>query len=464
MMNYDIVIVGAGPAGLFAAQQLSREKKVLLIDAGVDLSEKECKVETIGQCRYCKPTCHIIGGFGGAQFFEGTKLSIYPAGSGLLNFLDEGTDINDLYDLVDQILERHGKSPRPYPQEEDIAKLKDEFGNQGIEMKYYNAQKVSKYVMNKIAYSLKDELLSNGVEIKVKEQIKDITQNIDGTFTLETNENKYIANKVLFAVGRIGSRQLTKFADKLGIKYEDEEQEMEIGVRIEMPYSVFNKIDNIHNDLKLKMKLDDGSELRTFCQDYKGFITKCVYNMTGDRLVSSLDGHIIGTDEDGGKLSDVVNLAVHHRYKVSFPIEKIYDIIDKISINKRPLVQSMKNFMNNTNNENIFNTSFSMPDVVEANINDYVPEESLIVLKDFIRRIDNVLPGFADDKNTIYAPSFEMGWKKFILNDDFQTSVDGIYIIGDATGHFRGAMQAMASGILCASSILKENPKVLKRK
>lgn len=463
MMNYDVVIVGSGPAGMFAANRLVPKKRILLLDAGVDLSEKECKVETVGKCRYCKPTCHIIGGFGGAQFFEGTKLSIYPAGSGLLSFLEDGTNIKDVYQMVDSILEKHGKSPRPNPSEEDVTRLKDEFRAQGIEMKYYNAQKVSKYTMNKIAFSIKNELISKGVDIKVKEQVLDITKNEDGTFTLETNNGKYVSKNILFAVGRIGSRQLTKFADKLGIEYEDEEQEMEIGVRIEMPYHVFDKVNNIHNDLKLKMKLEDGGELRTFCQDYKGFITKCVYNLTGDRLVSSLDGHIIGTDEDKGTLSEVVNLAVHHRYKVNFPIEQIYDIIDKISVNKRPIVQSMKNFMNNANEKNVFKTKFSMPDVIEANINDYIPEKTLMVLKDFIKKIDNVLPGFADDENTVYAPSFEMGWKKFILNRDFQTNIDGIYIIGDATGHFRGAMQAMASGILCANELLKENTRVLKK-
>ena len=192
MMNYDVIIVGAGPAGLFAANELAPDKKVLLIDAGVDLSKKECKVETTGKCRYCKPTCHIIGGFGGAQFFEGTKLSIYPAGSGLLNFLDEGTDITDIYKMVDNILETHGKEPRPIPLEKDILELKEKFTKQGIEMKYYNAQKVSKSTMNKIAFSLKEELISKGVDIKLNEQIIDITKNEDETYILHTKNNNYI--------------------------------------------------------------------------------------------------------------------------------------------------------------------------------------------------------------------------------------------------------------------------------
>jgi len=454
--DYDIIIIGAGPAGMFATNQLAPSKKVLLIDAGADLPEKECKVESIGKCQYCRPTCHIIGGFGGAQFFEGTKLSIYPAGSGLLNFLNESDNIHNIYDTIDNILDKHGKSTRPFPNEKDVEKLRQEFASQGIEMKYYNSQKVSKNTMNKIAISIKDELIYKGVDIKLKEQVTGIQKEESGKFVVKTSLSEYTADKILFAVGRIGSRQLTKFANSMGIKYEAEEQEMEIGVRIEMPYKVFDKVNSIHNDLKLKMKLDDGGELRTFCQDYKGFITKCVYNMKGDDPVASLDGHIIGTDEEGGVLSDVVNLAVHHRFKINFPIEKIYDIIDKISINKRPIVQSMRNFLHNTKDVNEFKNKFSMPDVVEANINEYMPEKTLKVLKDFIYKIDKVLPGFADETNTVYAPSFEMGWKKFILDKNFQTNIKGIYIIGDATGHFRGSMQAMASGLLCANAILKE--------
>ena len=451
---FDVAIVGAGPTGMFAALELIKTgKKVVIIEAGVDLDKKECKVETCGLCKYCRPTCHILGGFGGAQFFEGTKLSIYPAGSGFVDFCGGVENTKKIYEYVDKILEKYGKEKREFPNMNDVESLKDDFKNVGIEMKYYNAQKVSKNTMNKIATNIRKDLEMNGVEIHTEEQVIDIEGN-DNDFKILTNKNNsYNARKIILAVGRIGSRQLTNLADKLNIKYEDEEQEIEIGVRIEAPYKIFNKINNLHNDLKLKLKVNEDEELRTFCQDYKGYITKCVYNLSGDKVVSSLDGHIIGTDEEGGRLSDVVNLAVHHRYKVDFSIDEIYQFISQINKKGKPIVQSLKNFMENSDDENILKNKLSMPDVFEDNINKYLPKRTSELLKDFIKKIDKVIPGFADGTNTVYAPSFEMGWKKFEIDENMQTNVKGIYIGGDATGHFRGAMQSMASGVLIARKI-----------
>ena len=451
---YDVVIVGAGPTGMFAALELMKSgKKVAIVEAGVDLENKECKIETQGVCKYCRPTCHILGGYGGAQFFEGTKLSIYPAGSGFVNFCGGVEKTKEIYNYVDELLEKYGKEKRTYPNMDEVEELKEQFKDVGIEMKYYNAQKVSKNTMNKIATNIRRDLENNGVDIFTEQQVCDI-KGQDGEFTVITKKNNtYITKKIILAVGRIGSRQLTNIADKLGIKYEDEEQEIEIGVRIEAPYHIFDKINNLHNDLKLKVKDNEKEELRTFCQDYKGYITKCVYNLSGDKIVSSLDGHIIGTDEEGGKLSDVVNLAVHHRYKVDFSIDEIYQFIAKINKKGKPIVQSLKNFMENSNKNNILRNELSMPDVFEDNINNYLPERTCKLLKDFIKQIDKVIPGFADGTNTVYAPSFEMGWKKFEIDNTMQTNVKGIYIGGDATGHFRGAMQSMASGILIAKQI-----------
>jgi len=459
---YDVIIIGAGPSGLFAANELANSKKVAIIDAGVDLTDKKCTIETDKkQCTFCPPVCHIMGGFGGAQFFEGTKLSIFPAGSGFVNFAGGVSNAKNQYAYVDSILERHGKQPRPEPDQEAVDALKASFARQGIDMKYYNSQKVSKSTMNQIALSLKQELLDKGVDILLREQVLDVAKNPDGTFKITTSKGQYLAKNTIFAVGRLGSRQLTKFADKLGMQYENEDHEIELGVRVEMPYQVFDKVNNVHNDLKLKKQIGADEELRTFCQDYKGFITKCVYNMKGDKIISSLDGHIVGTDEEGGRLSPVTNLAVHHRYKVNQDIGEIYETINGINVRKKPIVQSLRNFMNNSNEPNHFANPLSMPDVAEGNINDFLPQRSSEAIKEFIRQIDKVLPGFANGGNTVYAPSFEMGWKKFNISEDFETTVPGAYIIGDVTGHFRGAMQAMASGVLCGKRMLEKEEGVI---
>lgn len=192
---YDVLIVGAGPTGMFAALELMKSgKKIAMLDAGLDLEKKECKIETEGVCKYCKPTCHILGGYGGAQFFEGTKLSIYPAGSGLIDFCGGVEKTKEMYNFVDELLEKYGKEKRVFPNMEKIESLKNDFKNIGIEMKYYNAQKVSKNTMNKIATNIRKDLETNGVDIFTEEQVIDIIGK-NNDFTVITKKNKKYKTK-----------------------------------------------------------------------------------------------------------------------------------------------------------------------------------------------------------------------------------------------------------------------------
>jgi uncharacterized FAD-dependent dehydrogenase len=456
MKIVDVLIIGAGPCGLFSALELASKKKVIIVDAGKSLEDKKCHLEgSEKKCKYCRPVCNILGGFGGAQFFEGTKLSRYPAGTGLVNFCQSLEELENLYDYVDNILDKYGKSKRTKPSKEKVEELKEGFKKFDIELKYYNSQKVSKLIMNKIAKNIKDELIKHKVNIFLEEQVINIEKIKDNLFLVKTDKDEYYTHSVIIAVGRIGSRQILKIADNIGINYNDEEQQLEIGVRVEAPYKVFNKVNNVCNDIKLKEKINDKEELRSFCQDYKGFITKCVYNLKGDRIISSLDGHIIGTDEDKGKMSEVVNLAIHHRFPYFGNLNDIYDLVGKMNKNGKPIVQSMKNFLIGDNKKNSFSNELSLPDVDFDDINNYLPKTSLKLIKNFIKKVDKVLPGFADDNNAVYIPSFEMGWKKMDLNKNLESNIKGIYIGGDITGHFRGAMQSMVSGILIANHILK---------
>jgi len=116
----------------------------------------------------------------------------------------------------------------------------------------------------------------------------------------------------------------------------------------------------------------------------------------------------------------------------------------------------MKSFMENEEPDLDINIKPSMTDFETGDINNYLSGKTQALLKDFIRKIDKVVPGFAADKNIVYAPSFEMGWEVIDFADGFQTTIKNIYVIGDVTGHFRGAMQAMVSGLIVARNILSK--------
>jgi len=454
MNKYDVVIVGAGPCGLFAALELMSKYKVAIVDAGVTYDQRICKIDTDGKCKYCKPVCHVLGGFGGAQFLHGTKLSTYPAGTGLLQFSESLSELTSTYDYVDSILENYGKPCRSFASVTDIAALREKFSVAGLDVKYYNSQKISQVTMKHIVKNIKDELSSSGVDMRFGEIAQDISK-FNGELRLRTDKNEYFSKSIILCVGRLGARHLLRLADASGISYNTDFQDIEIGVRVEGPHAVMSQVDDIHNDLKLYNKLNENEEIRSFCQCYKGYICKCVYNLSGDKIVSTVDGYIGGIEGSDGKCSEVFNLGIHHRFTSKDSISKIYKSLQKMSAHGKIIIQPMKNFMSHKTESVKYLNRPTLFDVSEGDINAILPQPTLLTIKEYIRKIDTVLPGFADDRNIVYAPSFELGWAKMDLDRNFESTLKGVYIGGDSTGHFRGAMQAAVSGIFIANDICR---------
>ena len=196
------------------------------------------------------------------------------------------------------------------------------------------------------------------------------------------------------------------------IEYEKNSFVGEIGVRIEMPYNVFDPVDNIFYDLKLKRKIDDFNEIRSFCQNYKGMVRKCVFD-TENIKMSSLDGCILGPEKNN---TQSINIAIHHRKNDISEIEKFKNMILRANKDGKPIAQNMESFLNNTDNCEFNKKYCTMKDYVLDNANKYLPEETLKYIKDMILDIDKVLPGFANRENIVYIPSFE-----FVeINTNFQ--------------------------------------------
>ncbi len=448
MHNYDVCIIGAGPCGLTLALQLTEKYKVCIIEAGREFENRICLLDANKKCNEnCNP-CNIITGYGGCQFLDGTKACFYPAASGLLNFNSKEEIISN-YNYIEKLLVKYGKPVREQVDDKNKNKIIKKFENHNIEVKYYNAQKVDKDIMNLIGFNIRKEL-EKSCDFYYNETVNNIEKK-DKEFRIYSTNQTIIAKKVVLSTGRYGGLFLNKLSHKLGIEYENNNFTGEIGIRIEMPYNVFDSIDNIFNDIKLKRKIDDFNEIRSFCQNYKGIIRKCVFD-TEDSKMSSLDGCILGPEKNN---TQSINIAIHHRKKDIIEIEKFKDMILKVNKDGKPIDQNMNSFLNNNNDCKFDERYCTMKDYVIDDANRYLPKETLDYIKEMIIDIDKVLPGFADKDNIVYAPSFELGGDKYKLSRGFETNIEGLYIGGDACGFFRGLMQAMISAKIISENIKK---------
>lgn len=447
MEKYDICIIGCGPCSLISALELSKNFNVCIIEAGRKFEDRKCPLDITGKCfENCDP-CNIITGYGGCQFIDGTKACFYPAGSGLLKFADKEEIVN-YYNYVENILNSFGKPIRQNENSKKIQRITKKFNKQSIDLKYYNAQKIDKKIMKLIGQNIRKELIENNVHFYFNEFVKDIQKN--SIFTIITDNMQLQSKKIILATGRYGGLFLNGLSKKLEIDYDNNNFEGELGIRIEMPYNIFNKINGLFNDIKIKKRIDDNNEIRTFCQNYKGTIRKCVFD-TNVGKITSLDGCILGSYYN----TKSVNIAIHHRRNNIKNFEKFIKMIIKINIDNKPIAQNMKSFLNNNKEYEIKNKYCTMTDYSLGNINDYLPNDTLNYIKKMIIDIDKVIPGFAADENIVYAPSFELIIDKYKLSKSFETNVKGLYIGEDASGYFRGLMQAMISGKIISEDIKK---------
>jgi len=455
---YDVAIVGAGPCGLASGLDLSgRGLNTCIVEAGRPHKLRQCRIDQEDSCSADCDPCNVIQGFGGSNFFDGTKITYWPAGTGLLKFGTE-EEIKKHYADMDALLEGFGKPMRTHPDPRIIKSIRDEFAAQNIETKFYNAQKVDIDVMHEIGDNIHSKLMGNGADIFFGEKVLGVTKKGD-VFYIGTNQKEIVAKNVILAAGRSGGQFLNKLANALGIEYDKNLYTGELGVRIEMDENVFEKVNNVYNDIKLKRQIDEQNEMRSFCLNHKGIVRKYILNSRGGPI-ATLDGCVLGDEDTEKCYTFSTNTAINHRFSSPKQINEMYDLVRKANHSQKPLAQDMGSFMKNSNDININFDYATHTDVEAANINHYLPAQTLDYIKTMASDIDRVLPGFVDDRNIVYAPSFEFAMNRFHLGKNFETNIDGLYIGGDSAGYFRGLMQAMISGRIIANGLLQNDKSI----
>ena len=278
---YDVVIVGAGPAGLFAAYELSKNKnlKVLLMDSGKFAKDRFCPMnKSKKECINCNP-CNIMSGYGGAGTFSDGKLNFVPklGKSDLFKYMSEEEAYN-LIDDTEKIFNEFGMDSDVYPSNLDEAnKIKKKVALEGarlmlIKQKHLGSDKLPTYIQNFTDYLSENniELLDNSNVIDINSVSKDLHEI---TYIKNKKENSIKTKKVIVAPGRTGAKWVQELADKYKIPYVS--QSIEIGVRVEVRKEIMEDICSIIYDPTIFIKTETyQDEIRTFCTNPGGFVAK----------------------------------------------------------------------------------------------------------------------------------------------------------------------------------------------
>ena len=460
---YDVIIVGAGPAGLFAAYELvskNKKLKVALLDRGNDVKTRVCPMNKLGvPCRNCNP-CAILSGYGGAGTFSDGKLNyIHKLGkSDLTKYMSESEAIK-LIDDTETIFNKFKMDAEVYPSNmKEAEEIRKKVAIAGaklliIKQKHLGSDHLPEYIDGICDY-LKDA----GVELISRANVVDInTINKNShEITYEVGkDSKTIKGKyVIVAPGRTGAKWVQELADKYNIPYTS--RSIEIGVRVEVRKDIMEDITNVIYDPTIFIKTNTyGDEIRTFCTNPGGFVAK--ENYYGYICVN---GHALKDIK-----SNNTNFAFISKVNLTEPVtntrlygESIARIANVLGDGK-PIIQSLKDLRRGRRSEwHKINKGFVEPtlkDCVAGDLALVMPHRIITNILEGLETLDKIIPGVNNDDTLLYGPEIKFFSNEIETDDNFKLTNDNIYFVGDGAGKAGNIVTAAATGLVSARDILK---------
>ena len=471
--KYDAIVIGMGPGAIFFAYEMiqkDKSKKILLVEQGKRVENRKCPIETIGKCVKCKPFCDITSGFSGAGAFSDGKLSLYNeedddfyVGGELHKYVGV-EETKRLIDYTDKIYLEFGADPKLEGTEhkKEVNEIKKKAKKEEITLIDIPIRHLGTEKAHELYKKLENYLEENNIDLMFETEVKDLIieeNEAKGIIAhnVKTNEEEKIYGKnIVIAVGRKGANWLVNMCNKHKIK--TEAGVVDIGVRYELSDEVMKKINEYMYEGKfIGYPGPFKDKVRTFCQNPSGFVSSEVY----DEGINLVNGH---SYKD--KKSTHTNLAIlvshHFNYPFNKPIEYGRNIAKNINElgNGNIVVQRLGDIYRGkrTWNEELENNKIkpTLKSAVAGDITFALGYRTMTDILQFIRCMDKVVEGFANPENLLYAPEIKFYSNKVVIDKSFETSVKGLYSIGDGGGMTRGLMMASASGVQMARSLIKK--------
>ena len=465
-MQADVVIVGAGPAGIFTALELIRKggkKKIIMVEKGAAVENRRCPKVRTKVCVNCKPYCHITTGFSGAGAFSDGKLSLsYEVGGDLPSLIGEMA-AQELIDYADGIYLEFGADEKVegVGNPEAVKDIRKRAIKAGLKLVDCPIRHMGTEKAQDIYYSIEQYLAQNGVELLFGYECDNVI--LDGDKCLGvvihkgTESQEIFAKRTVIAAGRRGADWLESICAEHSIAHQP--GTVDVGVRVEVRNEVMEKVNEVLYESKLiGYPRPFKNKVRTFCQNPGGFVSQENY----DNDLAVVNGH---SYKD--RKSDNTNLAILCSHNFSYPFnqpiayaQKVGELTNMLGAG-HIMVQRFGDILDGKRTwEKELQPSNVRPtltDAVAGDITSAMPYRSMTNIINFIKAVDEVVPGFAAYETLLYSPELKFYSNRVKMDADLNTNVKGLHCLGDSSGWTRGLMMASVMGVLMGRKIAQQD-------
>ena len=454
-MRYDVAIIGAGTAGIFAAYELKNRKpelNIVVLESGTDIYRRQCPIVAgrVNECISCKP-CAIMSGFGGAGAFSDGKYNFTTQFGGWLGEYVDDAQLMALIDYVDSVNVRFGATTEVFTTDSPAAR---EIEKRALENDLHLLQARCKHLgteRNRKILTNIYEFLEQSCEFRFHTPVRAIVPE-DGGYRLELEHGCVECRFCIAGPGRSGAEWFAECCRGLGLDLSN--NQVDLGVRVELPAKVFEHITDVVYESKLVYRTKQyGDAVRTFCMNPYGHVVS--ENVDG---VITVNGHSYA---DPALRSSNTNFALLVSNRFTQPFDQPYQYGKHIAalsnmLGGGVLVQRFGDLIKGVRtNEHRLSQSFTRPTLsaTPGDLSLVLPKRHMDNIIEMIYALDKIAPGTANYDTLLYGVEVKFYSARIRLTHELETQREGLFAIGDGAGVTRGLAQAGASGVLAARAV-----------
>ncbi len=458
----NIIIIGAGPAGIFTALELRRlgsRQRILIVEKGAAIEDRRCPKDKTKQCVNCKPYCHITTGFSGAGAFSDGKLSLSCEVGGDLPNLVGADKVQETIGYTDQIYLSYGADAHVegLGNDEEVKEIRRRAIQAGLKLVDCPIRHLGTERAQDIYYAIEQDLLRKDVELLFGYECTDLLLSgslCRGVVITNGRETRELtADQVIIATGRRGADWLESLCAEHSIAHQP--GTVDIGVRVEVRSEIMETVNRVLYESKLVgYPRPFKNKVRTFCQNPGGFVSQENY----DNNLAVVNGH---SYKDLKSANTNLSILCSHNFSVPFnqPIayaQKVGELTNMLGAGHilvqrfGDILDGKRTWPKELSHSNLRPT---LPDAEAGDITAAMPYRAMTNIINFIQAMDQVVPGFASYETLLYSPELKFYSNRVKMDEHFTTNIQGLHCLGDSSGWTRGLMMASVMGVLMAREL-----------